>query len=140
MPPVRLTRPLKLALAAALATGTLGACNYYEKGMPGTPPDRHMPAVRVTGPGQSCIPLPISQSVVRDARTIDFYSGPGRGWRNTLTADCPSLAREKAFTYETSLSQLCSADIVYVLENWGGQPHRGTTCSLGQFTPVEFAR
>ena len=108
MPTVRLTRPLKLALAAALATGTLGACNYYEKGMPGTPPDRHMPAVRVTGPG--------------------------------LTADCPSLAREKAFTYETSLSQLCSADIVYVLENWGGQPHRGTTCNLGQFTPVEFAR
>ncbi len=131
---------LRIAAVAALAAGTLAGCTYYERGMPAGHADRKMPAVRVTGPAQSCIPLPITQSVVRDDRTIDFYSGQHRGWRNTLTRDCSGLGREKAFTYETSLSQLCSSDIVYVLENWGGGPHRGGACSLGQFTPVEFLR
>ena len=131
---------LRFAAAAALAAGTLAGCSYNERGMPAASADRKLPAVRVTGSAQSCIPLPIMQTVVRDDRTIDFYSGQRRGWRNTLTSDCSGLGSEKAFTYETSLTQLCSSDIIYVLQNWGGEFHRGGSCGLGQFTPVEFLR
>ena len=126
---------LILALAASAA---LSGCDYYDA--PRGPAARDwMARARVTGPDQSCIPLTqINQTVVRDARTIDFLSSPNRGWRNRLTSDCPGLASEKAITYATSLSQLCSTDIVYVLENWGGSPRRGASCSLGQFTPIDM--
>ncbi len=133
------TRPLKVAVIAALGAATLAGCTYYQRDMPAGRTGRDMPAVRVTGPAQSCIPLPISASRVRDSQTIDFYSGNHRGWRNTLPYDCGGLASERAFSYETSLSKLCSTDIIHVISTAGGL-HRAGSCALGEFTPVEFER
>ena len=138
-----INRPLRTALTAGLTAAVvcaaLAGCTYYDRDMPASHAGNRMPAVRETGPAQSCIPLPISQSEVRDGHTIDFYSGSHRGWRNTLPYDCSGLASERAFTYETSLSKLCSTDIIYVLSTAGGL-HREGSCGLGEFVPVEFER
>lgn len=97
------------------------------------------PPVRVVGEAQSCISLSqIRNSRVRDDRTIDFEMNGNRVYRNTLPNTCPRLGFEEAFTYETSLTQLCSTDIIYVLENFGGDLRRGAGCGLGEFIPVEY--
>ncbi len=98
---------------------------------------RPIPQARITGPDQTCIPLTrITSTAVRDARTIDFMSGSREGWRNVLPQECPGLLQEEAFTYATSLSQLCSTDIIYVLQRWGSELRRGAGCGLGTFTPI----
>ena len=97
------------------------------------------PAAKVVGEPQSCVQLAqIRETRIRDDWTIDFIAG-NRVWRNTLTSRCPGLRSENGFTYETSLSQLCSTDIVYVLQTAGGL-HRGPGCGLGQFVPVQLER
>ncbi|NVE95782.1 hypothetical protein [Altererythrobacter lutimaris] len=97
------------------------------------------PAAKVVGEAQNCIPLSgVRQSTVHDDRTIDFRAPGGKIYRNTLTRSCPRLGFEEAFTYETSINQLCSTDIIYVLENFGGEIRRGPGCSLGKFVPIEY--
>lgn len=96
-------------------------------------------AARPVGKAESCIPIvQIRESRVRDDSTIDFYTGGRRVYRNILPYSCPSLGFEKAFSFSTSLSQLCSTDIITVLHQGGG-PMRGASCGLGQFQPVEGA-
>ncbi|MEO5587657.1 MAG: hypothetical protein ABIQ81_08200 [Novosphingobium sp.] len=76
---------------------------------------------------------------MRDDRTIDFMRTSRQGWRNTLPYGCPGLAAQNAFSYKTSTSELCSVDIIYVLETAGGL-RRGAGCGLGQFVPIELDR
>jgi len=66
---------------------------------------------------------------------IDFVLHDGSVLRNRLPYACPQLGFERAFTYSTSLSQLCSVDIITVIVQGGG-PSRGASCGLGQFTPI----
>ncbi len=99
------------------------------------------PAARVVGAGVSCIPITqIRSSRVHDDRTIDFEMSGSRVYRNTLPYSCPGLGFEQSFTYETSLSQLCSTDIIYALQRYGSDLRRGAGCGLGQFVRVELAR
>ena len=99
------------------------------------------PPVRVVGEPVSCISIvQIRQSKVRDDRTIDFEMTGNKVYRNTLTSNCPGLGMDRAITYETSIDQLCSPQIIYVLQNIGGRPQRGAGCSLGKFVPVEYVR
>lgn len=132
--------PVFPAAAAAMAlAAALAACTYQSREATGRA--KAIPAARVSGADQSCIPLAqIRETRVRDGRTIDFLSGSRTGWRNVLPTECPSLAYEEAFTYATSLSQLCSTDIIYPLQHWGGQLQRGPGCGLGSFTPIELTR
>ncbi len=96
------------------------------------------PDVDVTGAPVSCVPLShIRETRVRDDWTIDFMNSGGTGYRNALTDRCSGLKSNNAITYETSLTQLCNTDIVYVLETAGGL-HRGPSCSLGQFVPIRL--
>lgn len=98
------------------------------------------PAAKVVGDPQSCVQLAqIRETRIRDDWTIDFIASNNRVWRNTLTSRCPGLKAENGFTYETSLSQLCSTDIVYVLQTAGGL-HRGPGCGLSQFVPVQLEK
>ena len=84
---------------------------------------------------RSCVNLArIREARVVDDRTIDFYLSSREVLRNTLPNACPQLGFEKAFTYSTSLSELCSVDIITVIIQGGG-PRRGASCGLGQFTP-----
>ena len=102
--------------------------------------DRLIPEATPTGPAVSCIPLTqIRETRVRDDRTIDFImTGRDRAYRNTLPQSCPELGFEERFGYETSLSQLCSTDIITVLRQ--APLMRGASCGLGRFQPVEIAR
>ena len=98
------------------------------------------PPARVTGEPVSCIRLSqISESRVRDDRTIDFMRSGREGWRNTLPNSCPGLRVQNAFTYKVSTGELCSVDIIYVLETAGGLS-RGAGCGLGRFVPIELDR
>lgn len=102
--------------------------------------DNKLEAAKLTPiPGakaENCIPLrSIRETRVRDDSTIDFYTNGGRIYRNTLPNSCPQLGFEESFSYATSLSQLCSVDIITVLQRGGGLT-RGASCGLGTFVPV----
>ena len=127
----------RIALFAALPALALSACSYER------PAERPpvSPAAEVIGEPRNCISLTqIRATRVRDDYTIDF-EGPGnKVWRNTLTNRCPGLTSQDAFTYKTSLSQLCSNEIIYVLDRVGGELQRGAGCGLGPFVPVKLAK
>ena len=78
----------------------------------------------------------IRQTDVRDDRTIDFILNGNKVYRNTLPNSCPSLGFERRFMYKTSLSQLCSVDIIKVLYN-SPDLMRGASCGLGKFQPMQ---
>jgi hypothetical protein len=115
-------------LAAVSATLTLAACAAPEAPVEPTPAPQ-------AGSGERCISLAAIRSTkVVDDSTIDFTMRDGRVLRNTLPHACPSLGFEEAFTYSTSLSQLCSTDIITVVLQGGG-PRLGASCGLGTFVP-----
>ncbi|WP_338468592.1 hypothetical protein RXV95_00030 [Novosphingobium sp. ZN18A2] len=100
-----------------------------------------VPAARSVGEAVSCIPLAqLRESIVRDDRTIDFRMTGGRVYRNVLPYSCSGLGFERAFSYATSLSQLCSTDIIHVLQTVGGRVQPAAACGLGQFQPVELEK
>ncbi|MEV5031587.1 hypothetical protein MRBLMC3_000768 [Sphingobium sp. LMC3-1-1.1] len=116
----------KLALAAALVCVAGPALARKA-------PDNLVPA----GKAVDCVQLTAIRSTeVRDDRTIDFIMNGNKVYRNTLPMSCPSLGSEKRFMYKTSLSQLCSVDIITVLYQTGGL-QRGPSCGLGKFQPME---
>lgn len=125
--------------AAALAAIGAGLAGCMDGGPGATRPAP--PAAKVVGAAVDCVPLPqLRESRVRDDSTIDFVGTGKRAWRNTLPASCPGLGSERRFSYETSLSQLCSTDIIYVLQYYGDKLQRGAGCGLGKFVPVELAK
>ena len=99
------------------------------------------PAVTVLGEGRSCIMRDqIRQTLVRNDRVIDFEMQGGKVYRSTMAQRCPGLSFERAITYETSINQLCTNQIVYALQSVGGVLQRGAGCSLGEFVPVEYVK
>ena len=123
-------RPLPFALAATVAVLTVAA--------PGSARNRGVPDATPAGTPVSCIPLmQIRSSHVRSDSVIDFEMSGGRYYRNTLPNSCPQLGFEERFGYETSLSQLCSTDVIHVLPNGG---IGGASCGLGQFQPVKLVK
>ena len=106
---------------------------------PGAARDRdRIPAATPTGKPVSCIQLnQIRQSLVRSDRVIDFEVSGRRYYRVTLPIACPELGFEQRFSYETSLSQLCSTDIITVLHS--APIMRGASCGLSEFQPVTLA-
>ncbi|PZU58899.1 MAG: hypothetical protein DI547_09015 [Sphingobium sp.] len=116
------------ACAAALLAPALADAKKAE-------PDTLVPA----GDPVNCIQInAIRSSNVRDDRTIDFIMNGKTIYRNTLPNSCPGLGFEKRFAYQTSLSQLCSVDIITVLY---ASPNlmRGPSCGLGTFQPMKKA-
>ena len=92
---------------------------------------------RPVGEPVDCVQLiSIDHTRVRDDRTIDFYMKGRDVYRNTLPHSCPGLGFEESFSYKTSLSRLCSVDIITVLHRDG---IRGASCGLGQFQPIELS-
>lgn len=94
--------------------------------------------VRSVGEPVSCVNLSqIRSTKVIDNSTIDFHMSGKKIYRNSLPQSCPGLKFEDRFSYRTSISQLCSVDIVRVLHDQGGQLIEGAGCGLGKFQPVE---
>ncbi|MGF7154496.1 hypothetical protein [Novosphingobium gossypii] len=100
------------------------------------------PAAEATGPAVNCLGLTrFNTTRIRDDRTIDFVGGAGsQVWRVTLPNRCSGLKAAGTFTYETSLSQLCSQDIIYPLQQIGGSWQRMGGCGMGPFVPVTLAK
>lgn len=100
-----------------------------------------IPPARVTGEPVSCIRLTqFSDTRIRDDHTVDFLRNSRQGWRNTLPQRCSGLRSANAFTYKVSTGELCSVDIITVLDNVGGGLQRGGSCGLGQFVPIELEK
>lgn len=124
-----------------LATLTLGACTSDRERPSDANPTVGAPEAKVVGDARSCINRSqIRSTVVRSDRVIDFEMQGGKIYRNILTSNCPGLGMDRAITYETAIDQLCSPQIIYVLQSIGGRPQRGAGCSLGPFVPVEYVR
>ncbi|QGP78313.1 hypothetical protein [Sphingobium sp. CAP-1] len=120
-------RPVRIALRLALACAAFPAIAK-------TQPDPYV----AKGDAIDCVSIQSIRSTnVRDDRTIDFVMNGNKVYRNTLPNSCPSLGFEKRFLYKTSLSQLCSVDIITVLWNAGPGPQPGASCGLGKFQPME---
>ena len=97
------------------------------------------PAANVVGEPQICIQrTAYRETRIRDDWTIDFMRDSTRGWRNTLPNRCPGLRSADAFTFRTSINQICNTDIINVLQIVGGRPVQGAGCGLGQFVPIEI--
>jgi hypothetical protein len=87
--------------------------------------------------GERCIDTRrIARTTVVDAETILFYMRGGTIYRNTLPHKCSSLAREKRFSYKTTISRLCDLDVITVLYDYGSGLTSGPSCGLGKFYPV----
>ncbi|WP_086617493.1 hypothetical protein [Erythrobacter tepidarius] len=130
------------ALLPVLALQLLATACTSERERPSDAnPTAGAPPVIVKGEPVSCINRSqVRNTVVRSDRVIDFEMQGGKVYRNTLTSNCPGLGMDRAITYNTSTDQLCTPQIVYVLQNVGGQPRQGAGCGLGKFVPVEYER
>lgn len=123
---------MRMILAALMiaAVAAPGAARYRER----------VPAATPTGKPEHCIPITrIRQSLVRDDQVIDFIMLGGKVYRNVLPNSCPSLGFEQRFTYTTTISELCSTDIITVLYT-SPELSRGASCGLGQFQQVTLAK
>lgn len=97
-----------------------------------------VPAATPAGEPVDCLSIPqIRESRVRNDQVIDFYTAGRRVYRVTLPQSCPELGFERAFSYQTSLSQLCSTDIITVFRT--SPISRGASCGMGRFQPVTLA-
>lgn len=126
-------RPIPAALLAILACGAAAQAYAADRVA------RHqaeIDAAHPEGKAESCIPLrSIRETRVLSDSVIDFHMNGRKVYRNTLPNSCPALGFEESFAYETSLSQLCSTDIITVLRHESPLA-RGASCGLGQFQPV----
>jgi hypothetical protein len=103
--------------------------------------ERGIPAAREIGPPVNCIQLhSIQESRVRSDSVIDFRVSGRKWYRNTLPHSCPSLGFEERYSHRTSINQLCSVDIITVLQNYGGGLQSGASCGLGKFQPIELVK
>ncbi len=118
-----------VCFAAGFVALLLAGCAAGPAKVPTPPPV-------VTGEARSCVQLQnIRETRVVDDSTIDFIMRDGQVLRNNLTSSCPQLGFERAFSYSTSINQLCSVDIITVIQQGGGI-RRGASCGLGKFTPI----
>ena len=125
---MKLVKTMVTAAALLLSAGALADRNLAEPGDPG-PLEHYMK----TGESESCIFTPrISRTDVIDSQTILFHMGRRDVYMNRLPRHCPGLARERAFTYTIRGSQLCSLDIIRVLET-PTMRMLGASCGLGKF-------
>jgi|GEM_PF-999801 len=78
----------------------------------------------------------IRQTSIIDDRTIVFYMNQKKIYVNHLPYRCPGLKIAGAFSYRTSISQLCNVDTIQVIRSMGGRIDAGPSCGLGKFRPV----
>ncbi|RXR30932.1 hypothetical protein [Sphingobium fluviale] len=125
-------RPSRLAAsAAALLIAATPAIAKDKK------PDN---LVAVGEPIDCINPRLIRSTHVRDDQTIDFEMNGNTIYRNTLPYKCSGLGFEERFSYKLSTSQLCSVDIITVLQSFGGGLSQGPSCGLGKFQKMEKAK
>ena len=129
---------MKFAAATLAATVALCACTPVDQ--PQSAPAAVEPAVKVVGEAKSCISASLVRNTnVRGDGVIDFELDNGKTYRSVSEQGCPGLRRGNAITYDVLGDSLCSGQMVFRLNNIGGQISRGAACPLGEFMPVEYA-
>ncbi len=94
--------------------------------------------VKEIGLPVSCISTyQIRSTKIVDDKTIDFEMSGRKTYRNVMSYSCPSLKSEERFSYRPTNNQLCSVDIIRVLNNYGGTLQEGAGCGLGKFQQIE---
>ena len=84
-----------------------------------------------TGKTRSCLqPRQIRSTTVMSDTMIFFRMAGKKHYLSTLPRKCPGLFREDRFTYSLPTSQLCSVDIITVLDSFG---RSWSSCGLGKF-------
>ncbi len=132
-----MTRIAPVAIVA-LSALTASACAPMD-GETRADPALAGPAVTVVGEAENCLRTnQIRETHVRSDQVIDFEMQGGKTYRSVLPNRCGGLGFEEAFSYRTSLNQLCKQEIIYVLEQTGGTVRQGAGCGLGEFVPVEY--
>jgi hypothetical protein len=123
-------KPLFVSALAVLALGAGSAIARDRNAVPLAEPD---------GKPVDCVQLSrVRSTSVHGDSVIDFHMGGGKVYRNTLPMSCPSLGFEERFLYKTSIGQICSVDIITVLQSPGLS--RGPSCGLGKFQPVKLVK
>lgn len=111
-------------LAATAILGTLLAAGFAR-------------AEESAAEAEKCIPITRIDSIeVLDKQHLLFKMQGKKNYLNTLPNSCPGLNRNKPIMYKTSISQLCSLDVVTVLETYGGGYYPGGSCGIGTFAPM----
>jgi len=91
----------------------------------------------VAAPEKFCLGLiQIDNINIMDNQNIVFKTKSGEYYLNHLPRACSRLSRNNAIMYRTSLNQLCSLDIITVLDNIGGGFEQAGSCGLGKFKPI----
>jgi hypothetical protein len=120
-----------VTLFAVAAVATTGLATVFAR-------EKNVVAMQAVGKPVDCVSTyQIRDTKIIDDRTIDFKMSGGKTLRNTLPYSCPSLKYEERFSYRLSTGQLCSVDVIRVLNSYGGHLQEGAACGLGQFQPVE---
>ena len=87
----------------------------------------------------SCVQLTqVRSTKVHGDKIIDFHMTGGKVYRNELPMACSPLGFEDRFSYKSSMNQLCSSDIITVIQTPPSIP--GPSCGLGKFQPVELEK
>ncbi|WP_310475339.1 hypothetical protein [Sandarakinorhabdus sp.] len=82
---------------------------------------------------RQCLQLSALRSTnVVNSRAIDFTLRDGSVWRANLHSACPQLGTERAFSYSTSIGQLCAQDIITVIQPMA-RNFNGPRCGLAPF-------
>lgn len=90
---------------------------------------------------RDCVGLArIDRTRIVNDQTILFYMLGPDVYVNHLPLKCNGLRRTDAFSYATSLAQLCHLDIIRGLRSFGGQLSPTVSCGLGKFVPIDQAQ
>jgi hypothetical protein len=81
----------------------------------------------------------IRQTRVVNDEMVEFITRDGTLWQNKLPNRCPGLGFERAFSYSTSIPQLCDVDVITVFQQSAGT-RAAARCGLGKFVSAGPAR
>ena len=136
----------KIALVMMLATAQVSAVFAMDQ----TVAEQRLAAFESqfiqTGKSQRCIPLRnIYQTHVIDNQHILFRVSANSFYVNKLPRQCNALSPHRGFSYNTSMTRLCSVDSITPLDIGPPRIRRfgrsfeviGPRCGLGRFEKVE---
>lgn len=128
-------RPLRLAALTTLLAG-LAAGGAYA----GEDGDAAIAMADEADDVRRCVKLyRVDRTDIIDDRNILFYMRNGEVLHNQLPRRCPGLRSADAFSYRTSLNELCNVDVITVIRPALRDFDRGATCGLGEFRPISEA-
>ncbi len=124
-----------IMISAILATG---GCSHSVANVASKSSEDDKYIIKAIGEPKSCITRSnIRSTDVIDNQTIDFIMKNGDIYRNNLPNKCHGLTFEEAFSYRTSVNQLCHVDIIRPLDNTAGRIETRGACGLGKFQKIE---